>query len=97
MVEYETNIKIKCLRSDNDGEYIVGDFKQYCIENRMKMIKTISRTPQQNGIAKRMNTTLKKCARSMRIYCGLPKTFWADLINTPVYLNIRGPSIPLGF
>ena len=29
MVEIETNLKLKCLRSDNGGEYISDEFKRY--------------------------------------------------------------------
>ena len=52
---------------------------------------------RQNGIAERMNRTLSERARSMRIYCGLPKTLWADAVSTTAYLINRGPSAPLGF
>ena len=48
--------------------------------------RTIPRTPQQNGVAKHMNRTLKECARSMRLHAGLPKTLWADAISTAAYL-----------
>ena len=30
MVETETCLNIKCLRSDNGGEYIDGGFSEYC-------------------------------------------------------------------
>ena len=46
------------------------------------MEKIIPGTPQQNGVAKRMNRTLNECARSMRLYAGLLKTFWADVVST---------------
>ena len=36
-------------------------------------------------------------ARSMRLHAGLLKTFWADAVNTTVYLINRGPSIPIEF
>lgn len=97
MVENETNLKLKCLRSDNGGEYISEEFKRYCADNGIKMEKTIPGTPQQNGIAERMNRTLNERARSMRLHCGLPKTFWADAISTAAFLINRGPSVPLGF
>ena len=60
------------------------------------MEKTIPRTPQQNGMAKRMNRTLNERARSMRLHAGLLKTFWAKAVSTAVYLIKRGPSVPLG-
>ena len=49
------------------------------------MEKTIPRTPQQNGVVERMNRTLNECVRSMRLHVGLPKTFWADAVNTAAY------------
>lgn len=30
LVETKTFLKLKCLRFDNDGEYIDGGFKEYC-------------------------------------------------------------------
>ena len=50
------------------------------------MEKTIPGTPQQNGVAERMNRTLNEHARSMRLHVGLPKTFWADAVSTATYL-----------
>ena len=44
-VEIETNLKLKCLRSDNGGEYIDGGFKEYCVVNGIMMEKTIPRKP----------------------------------------------------
>jgi transposase InsO family protein len=74
MVETETGLKLKCLRSDNGGEYEDGGFKQFCVANGIRMEKTILGTPQQNGMAERMNRTLNDHSRSMRLHVGLPKT-----------------------
>ncbi|GJR25594.1 retrovirus-related pol polyprotein from transposon TNT 1-94 [Tanacetum coccineum] len=61
------------------------------------MLKTVLKTPQQNGVAERMNRTLNKREKSMRLHVGLPKMFWEDSVNTATYLINRGPSVPLGF
>ena len=45
MVEIETDLRLKCLRSNNGGEYIGGGFKEYCAANGIGMEKTIPRTP----------------------------------------------------
>ncbi len=95
MVETETGQKLKCLRSDNGGEYIDGGFKKFCVANGIRMEKTIPGTPQQNGVAEHMNRTLNERARSMRLHVGLPKMFWDDAVSTAAYLINRGPSIPL--
>ena len=97
MVETKTGLKVKCLRSDNGGEYIDGGFNKYCAAQRIRMEKTIPGTPQQNGVAERMNRTLNERARSMRLHAGLPKTFWADAVSTAAYLINQGPSVPMEF
>ena len=96
-VENETDLKVKCLKSDNGGEYISKEFVDYCAKQGIKMIKTVPGTPQQNGVAERMNRTLNERARSMRLNAGLPKTFWADAVNTAAYLINRSPCVPLDF
>ena len=97
MVETETGLKVKHLRSDNGAEYIDGGFSEYCAAQGIRMEKTIPGTPQQNGVTERMNRTLNERARSMRLYVGLPKTFWADAVNIAAYLINRGPSVPMEF
>ena len=75
MVETKTYLKVKCPRSNNGGEYIDGRFNKYCAAHGIKMENTIPRTPQQNGVAKRMNRTLNEFARSIRLHARLPKLF----------------------
>ena len=86
MVETETSLKVKCLRSDNGRKYINGGFSEYCAAQGIRMEKTILGTPQQNGVAERMNRILNERARSMRLHVGLSKTFWADAVSTAAYL-----------
>ncbi|GKA04546.1 retrovirus-related pol polyprotein from transposon TNT 1-94 [Tanacetum coccineum] len=96
-VENETNLRVKCLKSDNGREYSSREFIEYCAENRIRMLKTVPKTPQQNGVAKRMNRTLNERAKSMRLHAGPPKMFWEDSVTTATYLINRGPFVPLGF
>ncbi|GJW36973.1 retrovirus-related pol polyprotein from transposon TNT 1-94 [Tanacetum coccineum] len=96
-VENETNLRVKCLKSDNGGEYSSRDFIEYCAENGIRMLKTVPETPQQNGVAERMNRTLNERAKSMRLHAGLPKMFWEDSVTMAAYLINRGPSVPLEF
>ena len=97
MVEIEISLKVKCLRSDNGGEYIDGGFSEYCAAQGIRMEKTIPGTPQQNGVAECMNRALNERARSMRLHAGLPKTFRVDDVSTAAYLINRGPSVPMEF
>ena len=86
MVEIETGLRVKCLRSDNGGEYIDKGFSEYCAAQGIWMEKTILGTPQQNGVAECMNKTLNERARSMRLHAGLPKIFWAYAVSIATYL-----------
>ena len=97
MVKTKIVLKVKCLRLDNGREYIDGRFSEYCAAQGIMMEKTILGTPQQNGVAERMNRTLNKRARSMKLHIGLPKTFWANVVSTVAYLINRGPSVPMEF
>ena len=97
MVKTETSLKVKYLRSNNGEEYIDERFSEYCATQGIRIKKTIPGTPQQNGVAKRMNRTLDKHARSIRLHAELPKSFWADVVSTVAYLINRGPSIPIEF
>ncbi|KAH9325285.1 hypothetical protein KI387_005463, partial [Taxus chinensis] len=54
----ETGLKLKCLRSDNGGEYYSNEFNDYCSKNGIRRQKTVPGTPQQNGVSKRMNRTI---------------------------------------
>ena len=56
-IERETRKKLKCIRTDNGGEYC-GSFDAYCREHGIKHQKTPPKTPQLNGLAERMNRTL---------------------------------------
>ena len=95
MVENESRKWLKCLRSDNGGEYCRKYFDRYCSENGIYRENTILRTPQENGVSKRMNRTIMECARCMRLHAGLPLQFWVDVVDIVVYLIKRGPSSSL--
>ena len=58
MVENQVGKKIKKLRSDNGGEYTSDPLVDICHESGIVCHFTVRRTPQQNGVAERMNHTL---------------------------------------
>nr|GEZ38931.1 retrovirus-related Pol polyprotein from transposon TNT 1-94 [Tanacetum cinerariifolium] len=53
---------------------------------------TVDETPQENGLAERMNKTLMDKVRCLLTQSGLPKTFWAEATCTAAYLIKRSPS-----
>jgi transposase InsO family protein len=58
LVEKSTGRSIKCLRTNNGGEYTSMEFENYCKEVGIERHKTTAYTPQQNGVVEHMNMTL---------------------------------------
>ena len=56
---------------------------------------TAPRTPQQNGVAERMNMTLLDMVRSMLSYSTLLISFWGYALNTAMYLLNLVPLKPV--
>jgi len=55
MIERQTEKKVKLLCTDNGGEFCLDAFNGYCREEGFVRHHTIPYTPQQNGVAERMN------------------------------------------
>ena len=92
-VERETEKKIKCLRTDNGGEYI-GPFDAYCKEQGIRHQFTPPKTPQLNGLAERMNRTIVERVRCLLSSAKLPKYYWGEALTTAIYLINLSPSYP---
>ncbi|KAG9450482.1 hypothetical protein H6P81_010447 [Aristolochia fimbriata] len=86
------SMKVKCVRTDNGGEFTGGVFKDFCKNEGIVRYFTTPGTPQQNGVAERMNKTLLERARCMRLLEELPKVFRAEAVNTTCYIINRSPS-----
>jgi len=63
--QLHTGTKIKILRSDNGGEYVWNAFKALHDENGTTHQTSVPDTPQQNGVAERLNRVLVEMARTM--------------------------------
>lgn len=59
--------------------------------------KTVRLTPQQNGLAERINRTLIENVICMLFNSNLSKHFWAEAVSTTAYLINRSPSSALIF
>nr|GFA18236.1 Gag-Pol polyprotein [Tanacetum cinerariifolium] len=86
-----TTAKIKCLRTDNRGEYTGDEFETFCRQEGIKRQFTTAYIPQQNGVAERMNGTLLERSREMLASASLGKSLWAKAVNTACYVINRLP------
>eukprot|EP00253_Pinus_taeda_P003347 PITA_03347 len=91
MVEKRTGKSIKCLRTDNGGELTSIEFEQCRKDEGIIRHKTTVYTPQQNGVAERMNQSLMERSRSMISNGNLQKESWAEEVspNQQVQLEAR--------
>ncbi|GJR63814.1 putative RNA-directed DNA polymerase [Tanacetum coccineum] len=87
LVERQTRKKLKCIRTNNGGEYI-GPFDAYCREHRIQHQKTSPKTPQLNGLAERMNKTLVERVRCLLSHAGLPASFRGKALNMAASVHI---------
>jgi len=79
LIENQIGKKIKGLRTDNGMEFCGSEFNKFCKDEGIARHRTVSYTPQQNGVAERMNRTLLERAHCM-------------LSNTACYLINHSPS-----
>ena len=68
------------------------EFVNYMKREGVRHEFTVPKTPEQNGVAERMNRTLVETARSMLADSKLPQKFWAEALSTAVYLRNRSPT-----
>ena len=92
LVETQTDKKVKCLRSDNGGEYVSKAFQDFCDAKGIKREFTAPYNPPQNGVAERMNRTIQEKIRSMLSNASLPNGFWAEALATAIHLINRSPN-----
>ncbi|GJU62225.1 retrovirus-related pol polyprotein from transposon TNT 1-94 [Tanacetum coccineum] len=95
LVENRTGRKLKKLRMDNGSEFCNQEFNNLCNESRITRHLTVAGTPQQNGLAERMNRTLLNKVRCLLIQSGFPDSFGAEAMMTATYLINRSPSTTL--
>ena len=94
-VTNHAGLNILALRTDNGGEYTSHEFEAYLKLKGIRHELTVPYSPQQNGVAERLNRTLQETALSQIVHANLPKCFWADSIATACYVRNRLPAVPL--
>ncbi|KAK8933421.1 hypothetical protein KSP39_PZI015880 [Platanthera zijinensis] len=88
-VENQFNQKIKSFRTDRGGEFTSSQFQTFCRENGIRRQLTAPYSLQQNGAVERRNRTVAEMGRIMLLHKNLPKEFWAEAVNTAVYILNR--------
>jgi transposase InsO family protein len=95
LVENQTEKRIKVSRIDNGGELYDNEFEEFCKKCGISRHKTNPCTPQQNGVAERMNRTLMEKTRCILSGVRLGQECLAEALGIACYLVNRSPSSTL--
>ncbi|KRX74502.1 Retrovirus-related Pol polyprotein from transposon TNT 1-94 [Trichinella sp. T6] len=93
MVERQTSKKVKCLRTDNGRKYMNSMFAEFLARKGIRHERTIFETPQQNGVAERMNRTLVEKARTMLIDANLSPDLCVEAMTPEEAWSGRKPNL----
>lgn len=81
--------RLKCIRTDNGGEFVNKAFAGFCKEPGIVHQRSTPYSPQQNGLTERMNRTVMEMACSMIVYKQIEKLWWAEAVSSAVFTTNR--------
>jgi hypothetical protein len=81
--------KIKTLRTDNGGEYLSTELRLFMKTKGIQYQTTVAYTPQQNGVAERMNRTLMETVRCQLFGAKLRQRYWDFAVLCAAYVRNR--------
>ena len=96
MVKNQTDRKLKCLRTDNGGEFESEELVKFCRERDIRREYTAPYSLEQNGIVEHMNQPIQERVVSKVQHSGLSDGFWAEALLTAIHIITMSPSRPLG-
>lgn len=91
MAERQTGRKLKCIRTDNGGEFCNHLWDEYLSKHGIRHEKTTPYTPQQN-LGERGHRTLANCSRAMMFAAKAPLHLWGEAFKCAAYLLNLCPS-----
>lgn len=88
-VKRVTQNSVRTFRSDNGTEFFNSRMIELFRAHDIKHELSAPYTPEQNGMAERENRSLIEMARTMLHSKQLPKSLWAEAMNTASYVMNR--------
>jgi transposase InsO family protein len=90
MVENEIDSKIKCLISNNGGEFTSKKFIEFFSTHAIKRQFSFYRIPNQKGVVERKNMIVQEMAQTMLMDSKLMEIFWEHAVHTKFHIQNRG-------
>ena len=95
MLQRQYKSQVKIFRSDNGGEFMSGEFIDYCKEKGIIKQTTVAHCPQQNGKAERTIRTLDERVMTIKSQSKAPDKLWGAMVVYSNYMRNRLPSTAL--
>jgi hypothetical protein len=86
---------LEFFMTDGGGEYTSKVFEAKLKRHGVMHTMTAPDTPEQNGLAERMNQTLENSTVAALIDSGLPKSFWCYAMDYAAWTIARSPAAGL--
>ncbi len=80
---------VKCLRTDNGGEFESSNVKELLLTNQIKHERSAPHSPHQNGTSERYWRTLFDTARCFLLESGVAKCYWQYAVLAANYCRNR--------
>jgi hypothetical protein len=96
MVENKQGTTVKEVVSDRGGKFVNQAFKAFTSARGIKHVLAPPYTPEHNGFAERANCTVIKKARCILMTSKLPRSYWAEAVNTAAFVSNMLPTASCG-
>jgi hypothetical protein len=94
-ISTQTGKPVKAFHCDNAKEYISKEVRDYLGSKGIRLELTAPYSPQQNGVAERLNRTLIEHARAMLAAHSLPLILWPEAIAYATFSKTVRLPVPL--
>ncbi|GJS31211.1 retrovirus-related pol polyprotein from transposon TNT 1-94 [Tanacetum coccineum] len=88
-IQVGLNKTVRYIRTDNGTEFVNQVMSKYYEGVGIFHQKSVSITPQQNGVVERQNRILVEAARTMLIFSKAPMFLWEEAVATDCYTQNR--------
>jgi len=86
-----TSHSVKCLHTDNGGEYMTSELQSFLVEQGIIHETSTPHVHQQNGQAEWLNCTLLEKVQSMQLEACLPNSWWEFAFATATHVYTCTP------
>ena len=90
-IKRQYGLNIRYFRSDRGGKFMSKEFTEYLQSEGITRETSAPNTPQQNGLAVRMQQTIWASMRAILQHSGMKNGFWSEALAVSVHVMNRVP------